>query len=168
MKLFVANLSKHNQRFLWQMPEKIRINVLDIPIGQQRQVGGDLSQSEIDLIVKHHSRYGMRKASEVPNLREYAALCYSVDAPVDLDRFYDGYERNDAELEARSEELRAETAAVIANQTEQTLGTPIKRVETEVLEKTDGGTPRIAAGVEVIGDGEVPRHEARGRSRRRR
>ena len=167
MKLFVANLSKHNQEFLWNLHERIKTNVTYIPIGQQRQIGGDLSQPEVDHIVKHHERYGMRPAKEIKNLRAYAALCYSIDEPVDLDRFHEGYERNDAELEARSEELRAETAAVIASQASDVIGEPMKRVETEIFEKTDGETPRIAAGVEVVGEGETPRHEGRRRVRGR-
>ena len=168
MKLFVANLSKSHHRFFWQMPERIKINVTDIPIGQQRQIAGDLSAEQVNRIVTHHQRYGLLPAKEIPNLRQYAALCYSIDAPVDLETFYEGYERNDGEIQARSEEMRAETVVAINAQTSQMLDTPVHRTEVEMIEQTTGGTPRIAAGIEVVTEGTRPRHEAAQQKRRHR
>ncbi len=158
MKLFVANLSKHNFHFTYRLPEQ-QIIAIDIPIGFQQQIGGDMSGEEIQRIVKHYEKYGMLSAREVPNLRQWTALCYSIDKPVDLDTFYEGHERNDTEIQARSEETRAETVVAISNQTSQMLDTPIHRTEVELIEQTTGSTPRVAAGIEVVADGTRPRHE---------
>lgn len=165
MKLFVANLSKHNFHFTYRLPEK-QVIAIDIPIGFQKQIGGDMSGAEIQHIVGHYAKYGMLPAREIQNLRQWTALCYSVDAPVDLDTFYEGYERNDTELTARSEETRAETAVAISAQTAQTLNTPVHRTEVEMIEQTQGATPRVAAGIEVVTEGTRPRHEVPFQKRR--
>lgn len=165
MKLFVANLSKHNFHFTYRLPER-QVIAMDIPIGFQKQIGGDMESADIQRIVGHYAKYGMLPAREIPNLRQWTALCYSVDAPVDLDTFYEGYERNDAELTARSEETRAETAVAISAQTSQVLDTPIHRTEVEMIEQTAGSTPRVASGIEVVTEGTRPRHEAAQQKRR--
>ena len=87
---------------------------------------------------------------------------------MDLETFYEGYERNDGEIQARSEEMRAETVVAINAQTSQMLDTPVHRTEVEMIEQTTGGTPRIAAGIEVVTEGTRPRHEAAQQKRRHR
>lgn len=166
MKLFVANTSKQHQQFLWRSPENPKITPTDIPVGQQRQIGGELTKDVVDSIIAHHARYGMRAAREIKNYRGYVGLAYSVDKPVDMETFYEQEERNSSALDESSQALREETAAVIANQTSETLGTPIKRAEIEIVERTEG-TPRVASGVEVVGPGERSKHDGKPGGRNR-
>lgn len=159
MKLWVANTSKQQHKFLFREHESGKVVPVQIPIGQQRQIGGDMTDTAVESIIAHHGIYGMRRAKEIRNYRGYVGLAYSIDEPVDLRTFYEREEANTEALNKASQELREETAAAIANQTSETLGTEVKRAEIEVVEKTEG-TPRVASGVEVVGNGEVSKHGA--------
>lgn len=165
-RLFVANLSKQYHEFHYSRLEK-KNTVITIPVGQQRQIGGDLSPEDVALIVGHHARYGLVSVNEIKNRREFTGLCYRIGDPVAIETFYESYEKNDEALDERSADIRQEAATAMANQIEETLRTPIHRTEVEMVEQTPG-TPKIAEGIEVVAEGTTPRHEPqRGNARRR-
>lgn len=173
-KLFVANLSKQHHEFHYRIPEGDRTKALApvmIPVGQQRQVGGDLRLEDIALIVEDCARYGIVSSDEIKNRREFTGLCYRIAKPVPIDTFYESYEKNDEALDERSADIRQEAATAMANQIEETLHTPHSRVtlhrtEVELVEQTPG-TPKIAEGIEVLAEGTLPRHEAQRQPRKR-
>lgn len=166
-KLYVANVSKQHHIFTYRTPESRHAPIM-IPIGQQREITGkhgELGHDDIALILKDKAPYGLVDIKEIKNRREFTGLCYSIGDPVKVDTFYEGLEQNDKALDERSAEIREEAASAIATQMEETLRTPVKRTEVELVEQT-AGTPKIAEGTEVLGDGTAARHVPTRKARR--
>ena len=158
--LFVANVTKQVHTFTYRLKAREKLCEEKIPPGAQIRVGSeDFTKDEIDDIIKHHARYGMRPAAEASRIRGFVGLCYSIDKPITLDRILETFERNDVALTERAAERREETANAVAKGIEEKLGVPVKRVEVETIEDTTG-TPRIAEGLEVVNDQSGTRHGA--------
>jgi hypothetical protein len=163
--LYVANTTKQNHRFYYRLAESSRTVYEDIMVGAQARIGHDLTQADIEIILKHHARYGMRKASEVN--RNFVGLVYSVGKPVVLDDILETFEKNDTAMDERAGERMEEVAAAVASSMQTMIGQPLARVEVETVEETTGGdTPAVAKGFEVLGEGVPPRHGSKRAKRR--
>lgn len=177
MRLYVANLTAQKVVFAYLMTNKDGTltggghRTQDIPIGQQVVVTGDLTTAQIDKIVAHHRKYGMRSVQEIGNLREFVGTCYSVDTPVPRMAIKDGIEANLAVLIDQGKQFRQEAAVATSNALETQLaeqGRPegLRALALEVVEEEPSGGYRtekpIGEGIKVTrNETEAPRPQRR-------
>lgn len=173
-KLFIANLTKQNQTFMYRVPEKDGgggTRHQDIQIGSQVQIPGDLSDAQIDVIIEHHGVYGIKSVQEARDIKGFTGLVYSIGKPVELNEkglVEEILESNDASLTERTGARREQTAAAIADRLGHIgagSGAPLQRTEVEQVEETKG-TPRVAAGVEAVAENVTPRNKGEQRAAR--
>lgn len=160
-KLFIANTSKQNHHFAFRLPEWQGPKFDMIQVGGQIAVcsGQDLSQDQVDFIIKSHVPYGLRSVTEAAKEKDFVGLCYSIGKPVTLDSFGKVFEHNEDAMKERAAERRQETVAAVAESLRNT-GAPMQRAEVEIIEETRGGaTPSISEGVEIVAPGVEPRHK---------
>jgi hypothetical protein len=164
-KLFIANLSKQHQHFLYRLPEWQSTRAQDIAIGAQVQIPGDLSDTDIAYVIEKHRAYGMKSVQEARRIKGFTGLVYDIDRPVNLgdQGFIDEVqESNDDTLTERSNERREQTTAAISERLRQVgEGTrePLRRTEVEQVEETEG-TPQVAVGVEAVAENVAPRNQS--------
>jgi hypothetical protein len=173
-KLFIANLTKQHQHFLYSVPEgdgddRTYQSMQEyIDIGSQVQLPDTLTQAQLDIIVQHHSRYGMKPYDEARKIRDFTGLCYRFEEPVPMNDqgFIDDIVKsNNHTLDERNDKRRELTTVAINDRLRREASgsrAPLRRVEVEQVEETDG-TPRVASGVEVPADGVAPRNATRPR-----
>lgn len=168
--LYVANTSKQIHQFIYRRPESQATSPpLEIPPGQQRSIGTNLTDSDVDFIIRHHAKYGMVPAKEAAKTKDFVGLCYSVDKPISEDNLEVAFDHNEAVLNAIADMNRENTAVAISKSLEDTLESthsPVKigRVEVEVAQETKvGETQKVNAGVEVLPEGMAPRRGGRAR-----
>lgn len=166
-KLFVANLSKQHHLFLYQLLGSSGTIPQEIPIGAQVEIHGsrgmELDMDQINAIVEHHSRYGLKSVAEARKVQGFTGLVYGVDKPVNLDErgfVEEVVHSSDETLNERNADRRSNTTAAIAKR----LGdvgagskAPLLRTEVEQSEETEG-TPRVDVGVEAVSQGVRPRN----------
>lgn len=168
--LYIANTSKQYHQFIYRRPEsQATAPPLEIPPGQQRAIGTNLTQADVDYIIRHHTKYGMVPAKEAAKTKNFVGLCYSVDKPVSEDNLEVAFDHNEAVLQAIADVNRENTAVAITKSLEDTLESthsPVKigRVEVEVSQETKvGETQKVNAGVEVVREGTAPRRGGKAR-----
>lgn len=171
--LFVANLSKYRQTFMYRVPEVREGEALreggsirhqDIEVGSQVRIPGELSDAQILVIIDHHQIYGMKSETDARKIKGFTGLVYSIGKPIALNEkglVEEIQDSNDAVLNARSDTRREHTTAAISQRlTEVTAGSraPLQRVEVEQHEETDGTPSRVDVGVEAVAEGVQPRN----------
>jgi hypothetical protein len=176
MKMYVANCTIQAHDFLYRLPETNSHRMQRIGPGSQIRISGDLNQPEIDSIVKQHEKYGMLSVDEASRVkRRFVGLCYSVDAPVKIERMEIVLDMNNKVLVAEGERLRREAAVATATAIEKELepvGGNLTALEMSVVEERRDGRdvtdPEIAEGVRVdrTHDGEPAKDNAASRRRR--
>jgi hypothetical protein len=158
--LFIANTSKQNQIFNYRLPEHPIPKYVDIRVGTQVKIPGDLSPEAIKAIIEHATPYGLKAVNELPRNRDFVGLCYSINEPVKLDHLYSTFEQNDVVLNEKAEERREDQAAIIAQEIQNSMhevGVEVPRAEVTMVEETKD-TPRVANGYEVTAPGVAPKH----------
>lgn len=141
MELYIGNTTKKTQIFLYRRPGSERPNdfmQMEIPPGGQNRVPvRDLSQPQIDAIVNHHAKYGLRSVEEITRTHRgrYIGMCYSIDKPVPLERLQLGIQHNDEILVQFGEDLRQAAAVVTAQAIEQHTGRALAELEVSVEEE---------------------------------
>lgn len=163
-KLFIANLSKQHQHFLYRLPEAPSTRTQDISIGAQVMLPGEMSTDDVAYVVEHHRTYGLKSVEEARRIKGFTGLVYSIDKPVNLDDkgFVDEVQgSNDETLTERSNTRREQTTAAISERLREVgAGTraPLQRTEVEQVEETEG-TPQVAVGVEAVAENVAPRNQ---------
>lgn len=156
--LFVGNCTLQAHKFLYRFPGSTRVNHVDIPSGQQRQVGHDLADSEIAYIVGQHKPYGLINESDIPHSRSFQGLCYKIGKPITADRLAALANTNVQALEEKAQKNLENEAAALANSLSVD-GKPLPRVEIETIENVKPGQkPKVSKGVEAVRDDQAPRH----------
>ena len=85
-RLFIANPTKQNNHFFYQIPEINRLSDIVIPAGGQIELGKNLTKAQLDGIVDQHKDHGMIKVSEVQRYEsQKVLLIYNFDKPIDLE-----------------------------------------------------------------------------------
>lgn len=110
MRLYVANSTQQVVNFVYRIPEFSGFRAQNIAIGSQIKLPEDLTAEAVDAIVSHHARYGMIRADEINQAREFKGLCYSVDKPVPEVKINSLMEHNTGELVKLGKQIRAEAA----------------------------------------------------------
>ena len=162
MKMYVANGTRHHQDFIFRLPENPNSRIMKIPVGSQVQVPGDLSQKDIDAIVEQHGRYGLVPADSVDSTKTFIGMCYSIGAPVKVNKISAMDEHNQDVLEEAGRRNRTEAA--IATHEALAANVPgFSAVETSIVEDTrrSGSAPRVDEGFRVSRD--APEAPASGR-----
>ena len=108
--LFVANCTMQEHLFIYQLAEATRESMVTIPPGGQRRIAGIQSPIDIDQIIAHHSRYGMRSVVEVGKTAQEVPLIYSLDKPISSLRITEQMTLNQGVLGRRGAEFRRAAA----------------------------------------------------------
>ena len=183
MKLYVANLTAQKVVFAYLMPDEHGKltggghRTQDIPIGGQVVVAGDLTKEQIDAIIKHHRKYGMRSQDEIAARRStFVGVCYSIDRPVTTASIRNGLETNLTVLTEAGKQYRTEAAVAVSNAMEMQLqdqGRPegLKELAMSLVEEEPSGGYRsekpVGEGVIVTRDGDAPTRGQRRRGQQR-
>lgn len=131
-----------------------------IAIGGQIKISGNLTTDDIELIIKHHSKYGMVSVNDAHKTKKYIPYIYSLDKPIPAPIIEHAVNHNDTVLKLRGMELRKEAAVAESIRLENSLqesGRPeaLHSFETSVVEENFKGredAEPIAEGVRVIRD----------------
>lgn len=168
MKLFIANLTKQHQIFLYRVLEESvpggHSRHQDIAIGTQVMLPSDFSTDQINAIIDHQKLYGIKSVEEAQQIKGFTGLVYSIGKPVQLNDegfVKDVLHHNDDTLTDRANDRRETTAAAITSNMQQLgreRGAPLQRTEVEQVEETTG-TPQVAAGIETVVDNVAPRNQ---------
>jgi len=140
MKLYIANTTKQANVFHYRMPENPRIYQKDIPAGGQAMIHSpELTQFEVDHIVKQHEIYGLCDASRLDQNKAYVGLCYSVDKPIDADKIAKTLKKNDAVLEREGQEFRKNSAVALNEALNAESDNSVKQLSVEIVEEAKRG-----------------------------
>jgi hypothetical protein len=146
MKLFVANCTKHIQRFMYSVPEEKGMRTQRIEMGGQILVYQDASADVIKYIIGQHEHYGLVSSNEVPRTRAFIGLCYSLDRPVDIEKIMTAVEQNDDVLIKRGQQIRQDSAVIFSNQMTEDVG-ELDRARIDIIETpTDANNKAVAEG----------------------
>jgi len=108
--LYVANCTMQDHLFIYHLAEARRESMVTIPAGQQRRIAGVQSPIDVDSIVEHHSRYGLRSVVEVGKAVGQVPLIYSLDKPISATRIVEQMNLNQRVLNRQGEEFRRAAA----------------------------------------------------------
>ena len=117
MRMYVANVSDQIFAFCYRLPEvdKLRGPINIPPQAQITLPDKEMTQQQVDAVVKQHAPYGMIPASEVGGRlakRIRHNICYSVDSPVPGVRMELLFRDNHDQLVREGQETRKRTAVV--------------------------------------------------------
>ncbi len=111
MKLYVANLNRQVQDFVFRIPEAGKLQSVIIPIGGQAVVW-DGTTEVLNGILDQHAAYGVVSVREAKRLKVACALCYQFDKPVPIDTVLDCIQQNAAKVTETAAEQRKISAIV--------------------------------------------------------
>jgi hypothetical protein len=112
-KLFIANTTNQIHQFTYWMPEAARSSMQEVPSGGQVMIAGrEMSQKEIDAILKQHEVYGLTSVADASKNPKFWGLVYSIDRPVTLVNLSGLVDRYTQQQVQRGRDAR--TAAAIA------------------------------------------------------
>lgn len=162
--LFIANCTQQNQIANFRVIEETRVRNLEIPIGAQTKVPGNLSDKQIEDIIRQLRKYGARDVSEVGRDPNFIGLVFSINKPVTADRIRYTVIQNLEVLDEQGEQMRAAAAVATHQFIEQNMPRDergkkpnLDELHMEVVEETSGQTRSgidrphkpVAAGVKV-------------------
>ena len=120
MKMYIANGLHQNIDFQYRLPEVKGYRQQSIPIGGQIRISGDLSQKDIDLIIEHHSIYGMVPAKDLHRFKGFLTpYIYSIDDPVTAEQMTELILQNREYNKQAGIKLRREAAVTVTSEIEE-------------------------------------------------
>lgn len=85
--LYIANCTKQTWLCNVRVPETNRIMVVEVPSGQQREIGSGLSEATIEHMVRYLERFGVRDHQDSKlDSSTFDGYLYSRDKPVKSDK----------------------------------------------------------------------------------
>jgi hypothetical protein len=121
--LFIANPTKQNNHFFYQVPENQRMSDVVIPKGGQIRIAGDLTKAQLQGIIDQHTPHGLIPASGVSRFSaERIMLIYQFDKPIDLDSIHYRMDKNDEVALAVSDEVRVQQTEAIVDDLAKKVG----------------------------------------------
>lgn len=138
--LYIANATRQNFRFHFRIPENDKAMILEIPSGQQREVGKGWTDESYQACVSQLEKYGARKAEEAHGaLRNFnSGILYSHKI-IKEDEIVYGNEQHLDSAQDRSvtQATRTALAADHNHRDKRTRKRKAKSVTTEVLKHGD-------------------------------
>jgi hypothetical protein len=154
MKLFIANGSHSVIDFQYRVPEVKNYRQQNIPIGGQIRISGELNQEDIDLIIEHHTVYGMVHYKEIAK-HKYMEIpyIYSVDNFIPSDVIRELIIQNREFNTEKGKSQRQAAAITVNNMIEESLSDTLKNFEFSVVEEqSKDRDPTFSEGVRVTRD----------------
>jgi hypothetical protein len=154
MYLYIANCTKQDHDFLYRIPENPSVRLQRIPMGQQIRISGDLSQVDVDAIIKQHERYGLIPADKVSSQKQFIGMCYSIGSPVSLNTISGALLKNNGYLEDMGKQIRKEAAVAVSGQLDYSEqgGPKLQRLDLSFAETKKNSEPELIEGISVIDD----------------
>lgn len=111
-KLYVTNVSRQRGMFVANVAERGRIT-MELPIGRQMQVGGDLNPIQIESILQHFAKYGIGLAEEALRDQKVTPWVFSLDRPLKQSQIELLMNQNEGLLVKRGQDMRRRMAVAI-------------------------------------------------------
>jgi hypothetical protein len=135
MHMFVANGSHQNIDFQYRLPNTRTYRTQMIPIGQQIRLSGELTKEEVDIIITHHSIYGMVPSNQIQNFKGFfIPYAYSTDNPISAETIVELVLQNREYNKQLGIRLRQEAAVTVSNQIEENTTDTLKALEITIEE----------------------------------
>jgi hypothetical protein len=146
-RLFVANVTKQFFVFTYRVPERTQ------PCTQRIEPGGqiciapngsntDLTQMEIDAILKQYEKYGIQEADRIDHSKgPFNGICYAIGKQISVEKLRKAVTKQEQALDRLGLQMRQEAAVAAHSQFEkQFLGEEMKKkvaisVEEEIPSK---------------------------------
>jgi hypothetical protein len=156
MKMFVANGSHQIIDFQYRLPEVKNYRQQTIPIGGQIRIAGELSQKDIDLIVEHHTIYGMVHFREISDHKDiFIPYIYSVENYMSSDTIAELIVQNREFNDEQGKKQRQAAALTVNNMIEETISDTLKNFEMTVVEQdSKDRNATVSEGIRVTRDRE--------------
>jgi hypothetical protein len=158
--LFVGNVGVQINQFLYRPLDGSRPISIEIPIYEQKRIGGELTVPEVNCIVQQFVPYGMRRADEAHLLGPFDSLIYSVGRPITVEQLQAGANRKATKLKEMGKIERLGAAIRTNANFQKEIKHQTKAFEMSFVEETpSGGFPEsrmpTVEGV-VVHDGGPP------------
>jgi hypothetical protein len=168
VKLYIANTTQQSMDLWYRTLEQRALRMQRIEIGSQIAISGELSTPDIEYIVQQHRPYGLVCVDEIDRTKPFIGMCYSIDAPIQIDKIQRALEHNEKVLVERGRQIRTEAAVSLHQNLEQQQNpnfTLNATSTTFVEEQTKSNpNPQWAEGVKV--DTKYPRNRAPSKPKR--
>lgn len=136
MKLYIANGSHSIIDFQYRVPEQKGIRQQTIPIGGQIRIAGELSKPDIDMIIEHHTIYGMVHFREISDYKDmFIPYIYSVDTYMSSDTISELIVQNREFNTELGKRQRRDAALTVAGMIEEEMKDELKNFEMSVVEE---------------------------------
>lgn len=113
---FIANCTKQNLQFVYRLPEHKRPITQIVPYGQQKKLGQDMSQLDIDSIRAQWDKYGLIELQELESHRhKFQGFLISFNKPVSADKLKLAAKYREAVLNTTGREFRKSSAVIMAD-----------------------------------------------------
>lgn len=116
MKFYVANVTKQHYVFTYRVPERAQPCTQLIPVGEQICLAPngsdtDLSQLEIDMILKQYEKYGIADVNGIDHAKgPFNGICYSIGKPISVEKMRKAMLKSDQVLDKLGKQIRQEAA----------------------------------------------------------
>jgi hypothetical protein len=135
MFMFVANGMHQNMDFQYRLPGTKTYRTQMIGIGEQVRLSGDLTREQVDVIIAHHSIYGMIAAKDISQFKGFhIPYVYALDNPVSAETIAELIVQNREYNFQLGRRLREEAAVAVSNEIEQNTTDHLKSLEMTIEE----------------------------------
>jgi hypothetical protein len=117
MKLFISNTTKQNYTFRFRIEQGGKVFDKLIQYGQQVCLDQDLTAEQIDYIISQHAGDSHEYMVDEKNIdlsSGFIGLVYRIGSPVNAEKTATIIDENDGELDKMAQQMRTDTASVIA------------------------------------------------------
>lgn len=168
MALYIANVTKKVFELHYWVENTQKPIVTKIQPGSQANIYPQGTQTDHQRIIDQHKMYGLVAVSEIDRSKEFIGQCYQFDKPIQHDRLFSMFERNDDILYEDALTRRKEAAAAtddLVKRAAQESDNKVKNFEMEIEEVEQKGVDTQVHEVITIGE-ESQEPRRRGRPRR--
>lgn len=157
MRMYVANGTHQYYDFQYRVPEYKSYRQQIIPMGGQIVLSGELSPKDIEMIIEHHTIYGMVSAKEFTNYRgHFIPYIYSIDEPISAETIAILITQNREYNTNMGIRLRREAAVTVNNMIEENTTDILKNLEVTIIEEqSKDRDATFAEGIRVTRDREL-------------
>jgi hypothetical protein len=156
--LYIGNVSQQIQQFLYRPLDGSRPITIEVPIYEQRRIGGELSVPEVNCIIVQHTPYGLRRADEAHLLGPYDSLLFSLGRPITSEQLQIGASRKTMKLAEIGKAARVDAAIKTNAHMQKEVRQKNREFEMSFTEETPAGgfsdsRKPVSEGVVILGGG---------------